>query len=64
MLDFKVKSSVRDYEVKFIENTSHVLNNEICEGDVVIIDNKVKDLYPNLITVLSNNINVIGIDAF
>mgnify|MGYP001480868140 FL=1 len=58
MLDFKVKSSVHDYEVKFIENASHVLNNEICEGDVVIIDNKVTDLYPDLLKDLNYNINV------
>jgi len=63
VLDFKVKSSVHDYEVKFIENTSHVLNNEICEGDVVIIDNKVIDLYPDLLKDLNYNINVFGFDA-
>jgi len=63
VLDFKVKSSVHDYEVKFIENASHVLNNEICEGDVVIIDNKVTDLYPDLLKDLNYNINVFGLDA-
>ncbi len=63
VLDFKVKSSAHDYEVKFIENTSHVLNNEICEGDVVIIDNKVTNLYPDLLKDLNYNINVFGLDA-
>jgi 3-dehydroquinate synthase len=61
--DFTVKSSVHDYEVKFIENASHVLNNEIRDGDVVIIDNKVKDLYPDLLNNLNNDINIIGLDA-
>jgi 3-dehydroquinate synthase len=63
VLDFKVKSSLHDYEVKFIENAPHVLNNEICEGDVVFIDNKVRDLYPNLLKDLNCNINVFGLDA-
>ena len=49
VLDFKVKSSVHDYEVNFIENSYSVLKNEIREGDVIIIDNKVKVLYPNLL---------------
>jgi len=63
VLDFKVKSSVHDYEVKFVENVSCMLKNEIRNGDVVIIDNKVKILYPDLLTDWNNNINVIGLDA-
>jgi len=63
VLDFTVKSSVHDYQVKFIENISGVLNNEICDGDVIIIDNKVKGLYPDLLENLNNNLNVIGLDA-
>ena len=38
MLDFKVKSSVHDYEVKFVENVIDVLENEICHDDIIIID--------------------------
>ena len=44
MLDFKVKSYVHDYEVKFVENAPRVLKNNIRDGDVIIIDNKVKVL--------------------
>jgi 3-dehydroquinate synthase len=63
VLDFTVKSSIHDYEVKFTENVPHVLKNVIRDGDVVIIDNKVKDLYPDLLKDLNNKINVIGVDA-
>ena len=63
MLDFKVKSSVHDYEVKFVDNVLCVLKNEIDAGDVIIIDNKVKDLYPDLLKELNNNISIIGLDA-
>jgi 3-dehydroquinate synthase len=63
VLDFIVKSSVHDYEVKFIENTRNVLKNEIRDGDVIIIDNKVKDLYPDLLKYMNNNTSIIGLDA-
>jgi 3-dehydroquinate synthase len=62
VLDFIVKSSIHDYKVKFVEDVHNTLKNEIREGDVVIIDNKVKDLYPNLLENL-NNINIIGLAA-
>jgi len=63
VLDFTVKSSVHDYEVKFVENADNVLKNEIRDGDIIIIDNKVKSLYPDLLKDLNKNINVIGLDA-
>ena len=49
VLDFKVTSSIHDYEVTFIENVNLTLKNEICDGDGIFIDNKVKDLYPDLL---------------
>ncbi|MBT7755605.1 MAG: 3-dehydroquinate synthase [Candidatus Magasanikbacteria bacterium] len=63
MLDFTVKSSVHDYKVKFIEDACNVLKNEIRDGDVIIIDNKVKDLYPDLLKYMNNNTSIIGLDA-
>jgi len=63
VLDFTVKSSVHDYEVKFIEKTRNVLINEIKDGDVIIIDNKVKKIYPDLLRSLNDNTSVIGLDA-
>lgn len=43
--NFKVSSSIHDYEVQFIEDTKIVLMNELKEGDFIIIDSKVKELY-------------------
>ena len=63
VLDFTVKSSVHDYKVKFIEDARNVLKNEIRDGDVIIIDNKVKDLYPDLLKYMNNNTSIIGLDA-
>jgi len=63
VLDFTVKSSVHNYEVKFIEDAINVLKNEIRDGDVIIIDNKVKLLNPYLLKNLNCKISVIGIDA-
>ena len=63
VLDFTVKSSVHDYKVKFIEDACNVLKNEIRDGDVIIIDNKVKDLYPDLLKYMNNNTSIIGLDA-
>lgn len=63
MLDFTVKSSLHDYEVKFVENVAIVLKKEVQDNDVIIIDNKIKSLYPELLTDLNNNINIIGLDA-
>jgi len=61
--DFKVKSIVHDYEVKFIENSSSLLDNEIKDGDVVIMDQKIKDLYPMLTAAILDNNLLIDIDA-
>ncbi len=63
VLDFKIQSSIHDYEVKFIEDASSVLKNEIQDGDVIIIDNNVRKLYPDLLKGLDSNTIVIGIDA-
>ena len=63
VFDFKVKSSVHDYEVKFVNDAPNILKNEIQDGDVIIIDNNVRKLYPDLLKGLDSNIIVIGIDA-
>ena len=63
VFDFEVKSSVHDYEVKFVNDVPNILKNEIKDGDVIIIDNKVKKLYPDLLRGLNDNISVIGLDA-
>jgi len=58
-----VRSSIHDYDVKFVENASSVLKNEISDGDVVIVDNKVNALYHDLLADFKGIINVIGIDV-
>lgn len=63
VLDFKIQSSIHDYEVKFIEDASSVLKNEIQDGDVIIIDNNIRKLYPDLLKGLDSNTVVIGLDA-
>jgi 3-dehydroquinate synthase len=63
MFDFKVKSIVHDYEVLFIDNTRESLVQELKEGDFIIIDRKVKDIYSNTLNnILENNKHII-IDA-
>ncbi len=63
VFDFKVKSSVHDYDVKFVNDVPNILKNEIQDGDVIIIDNNVRKLYPDLLKGLDSNTVVIGIDA-
>ena len=63
MPDFKVKSIVHDYKVQFVDDSKQILVREMKEGDVVIIDNKVSALYPDLLNGISQNNVVIGIDA-
>ena len=48
VLDFKVKSIVHDYEVNFIIDSPVILKKEIRDGDVVIIDEKIKELYSSI----------------
>jgi 3-dehydroquinate synthase len=63
VLDFTVKSFIHDYDVNFVENAPGVVKNKIRDGDIIIIDNKVKNLYPDLLKVLNENTNVIGLDT-
>jgi len=61
--DFKVKSTVHDYEVLFVDDSKQILVREMKEGDVVIIDNKVRVLYPDILNGISQKNVVVGIDA-
>ncbi len=63
VLDFTIKSSIHNYKVEFIEDAINTLKNEIRDGDVIIIDNKIKLLYPHIHRDLNYNPNIIGIDA-
>lgn len=61
--NFTVKSNIHDYQVIFIESVEQTLSNELKEGDFVIIDNKVKSLYPEWFKVALKDFNHIGINA-
>lgn len=63
LYNFKIKSIVHDYEVQFIENTHESLLQELREGDFIIIDHKVKDLYPGQLENTLRNYKHIVIDA-
>ncbi len=63
MYNFKVKSIVHDYEVQFIGNLKDTVEKELCEGDYIIIDNKVKSLYSDSLVDVLHSYSSIGIDA-
>ena len=63
MRDFTVKSMVHDYEVQFIDDAKQTLGQELEDGDVIIVDNKIKALYPELLEEAYGEHVVIGIDA-
>lgn len=63
MYNFKVRSKIHDYEVQFIDNLKRTLKEELCEGDFIIIDNKVKALYYETWEEYLNTYTYIGIDA-
>ena len=58
--DFKVRSTIRDYQVMFVEKVAPALQSELCNDDLIIIDRKIKDLYPDL---LNGNPKFIALDA-
>ena len=61
--NFTVKSNIHDYQVHFIGNVKSTLENELKEGDFIIIDNKVKALYPEWFEEVLTNFKYIGINA-
>jgi len=63
MYDFTVKSSIHDYYVQFINDTGKTLFEQLKEGDVIIIDNKIKELYKDALDPVLNKFRHIGIDA-
>ena len=61
--NFKIKSIIHDYEVHFIDEFVSALKAELVDGDFIIIDNKIKDLYTRDIRQLLKSFGHIGIDA-
>lgn len=63
MYNFTVKSIIHDYSVTFIDDTQVTLLAELKEGDVIIIDNKIKELYADVLKPVLELYRHIGIDA-
>jgi 3-dehydroquinate synthase len=61
--NFKVKSNIHDYEVQFINNFGQILGSELCEGDFLIIDNNIRNLYSDDLAPSLENCSSIGINA-
>lgn len=62
IFDFIVKSSIHNYNVNFIDNFRNHLNNNLLEGDYIIIDNNILNIYKNDLKILED-FNFIGIDS-
>ena len=63
MYNFSVKSVIHDYEVQFIDNLKQSIDSVLKEGDYIIIDNIVKDLYKEHLQEALDTHKFIGIDA-
>lgn len=63
MLDFRIKSSIHDYEVNFIDDSQAILKKEIRDGDVVIVDQKIKEFYPLISAAIPESNLIIEIEA-
>ena len=63
LLDFTVKSIIHDYQVNFIENSHTALKTELEKGDAIIMDKKIKKLYPDLVDGFSEIELILEIEA-
>lgn len=63
MYNFTVKSVRHNYEVKFIEDTKETLNSILREGDFIIVDKKIKELYSRELSTILTSFRHIGIEA-
>jgi len=63
VLDFQVKSIIHDYEVKFIDDSPSIFKREIRDGDVIIMDQNIKQLYPQITNAIPENNLLIDIEA-
>jgi 3-dehydroquinate synthase len=61
--NFKIKSIIHDYIVQFIHDFAQTLGSELRDGDFLIIDNKIKNLYPDDLAPFLDKYRTICIDA-
>lgn len=60
--NFKVKSNIHDYDVNFINDFKDHLINNLIDGDYIIIDKKILNLYKDCLKVL-DDFNYIAIES-
>ena len=63
VLDFEVKSIIHNYVVKFVDESSNIIKSEIRDGDVVLMDKNIKELYPKIASSIPKNNLLIDIEA-
>jgi len=61
--DILIKSSIKNYAVSFCESLYKTLKTEINTGDVIVVDQKVFNLFPDDVQALINNNKHIFIEA-
>ena len=60
---FTVKSQIHDYSVEFINDLKYTLKIELKDGDFIIIDKKVQEIYKNDLKESLENHDFIDLDA-
>jgi 3-dehydroquinate synthase len=63
MYNFGIKSIIHDYDVSFVDDFSKTLHEVLKEGDVIIIDRNVRNLYSAKLDEILTNTKHIIIDA-
>ncbi len=63
MYNFTIKSRIHDYEVCFIDDLKSSLAQVLKEGDCIIVDNKIRQLYQTLLSPFLDQYRHIGINA-
>ena len=63
MYNFEVKSLFHNYEVKFIDNFPLMLQGIIEEGDFIIIDKRIEELYKGHLLSVFKNVKYISLTA-
>ena len=63
MSKIEITSQIANYEVEFITSYKHMLENVMLEGDVILIDSKVKQIYKDSFDLILNDSNCIEIDS-
>jgi len=61
--DFKIKSQIHDYEVCFVDDLDTSLDAELIEGDFIVIDKKIKELYSDSFSKILGKFRYIVIEA-